>query len=177
MLTHIGKPAPAADAVGALLECHDRIRGMTELAVRLGGMRGLPAPDIVDAATRVHRYFSRSLPLHARDEEESLVPRLVGRDPELDQALAEMAAEHREHDEPVGRVLALCAELVDKPERHAELAPSLVDAARELERHFALHLDREEHVIFPAARRLLGARVLETVREEIRARRGGGDSH
>jgi len=175
MLTRIGKPAPAADAVGALLECHDRIRGMTSLAVRLGRMEGLPPADVVDAATRVHRYFSRALPLHARDEEESLIPRLAGREAELDRALADMAAEHRQHDEPVGRVVALCAELIERPERHAELAPSLADAAHELEGHFADHLEREERVIFPAARRLLAPRDLEHVREEIRARRGGAE--
>jgi len=177
MLTRIGKPAPAADAVGALLECHDRIRGMTALAVRLGSMAQLAPAEVADAAKRIHHYFSRSLPQHARDEDESIVPRLTGREPELDRALADMSREHGEHEVPTQRLVALCAQLVESPRRHAELAPALAATARELELHVAEHLAREEQVIFPAVRRLLAPGELERVRDEMKGRRGGADGH
>ena len=36
MLTQLGKPAPAGDAVDLLLECHGRIRAFLALARRIG---------------------------------------------------------------------------------------------------------------------------------------------
>src|SRR5512138_2428637 len=109
MLTRLGPPPPGGDVVDALLDCHQRIREFTSLAVRLAGARGLPDEEIRDAAARVHRYFSVALPLHARDEEESLLPRLEGLDPDVDRELAEMMREHAEHGDPTDRVVAACA--------------------------------------------------------------------
>ena len=84
VLTRLGRGAGAADAVGLLLDCHERIRAFTAMASRLAAP-GDPGPDAIrDAAARVHRYFAEALPLHAQDEEESLAPRLRGRDPDLD---------------------------------------------------------------------------------------------
>ncbi len=84
MLTKIGKPAAAGDAVGLLLECHERIRSFLALARRIAEV-GPSAPGTVpEAAARVRRYFTEALPLHARDEEESILPRLRGLDPTVD---------------------------------------------------------------------------------------------
>lgn len=159
------------DIVDLLLDCHERIRSMTGLARRLAEAQGLPEAEIVDAADRVRRYFGIALALHARDEDESLVPRLRGKDPRLDAALAEMSREHGEHDEPVARLLAACDVVADEPARLAEVAPALGAAARELERHFEGHLEREEKVIFPAIREHLSRDDLARMVEELRARR------
>jgi len=43
-----------------------------------------------------------------------------------------------------------------------------------LERHFAEHLQREEAVIFPAVRRLLGPSDDAAIVRELRACRAGG---
>src|SRR5512143_2894636 len=97
MLTNLGKPAAPADAVELLLECHQRIRSFLGLAGRLAEAREEGAEAVAEAAFRVHGYFTLALPLHARDEEDSIAPRLSGREPALDAELGTMVREHQEH--------------------------------------------------------------------------------
>jgi iron-sulfur cluster repair protein YtfE (RIC family) len=171
MLTRIGSPAAASDAVDLLLECHVRIRAFLELARRLAEA-GTEAPaSVAEAAARVRRYFTEALPLHAEDEEESILPRLRGLDPRVDAELDLMAREHREHERPLSELVTACEHLARAPERLPALAPAVAGAAAELERHFAAHLAREETVIFPAMRRLLERETDAAIMREIRGRR------
>ena len=172
MLTTIGGAAPEGDVVDLLLACHARIRSFTDLAARLAAARELSPAEVRDAALRVRRYFDEALPLHALDEEESVAPRLRGKDPALDEALAEMHREHEAHGATIGLVVALCGTLGESPERHAAIAPALADAAATLRDHFARHLAPEEALIFPALRRLLPPAELARMADELRARRG-----
>lgn len=166
------RPPPAEkDVVDLLLECHDRIRSMTALARRLAEAKELPDAEVVEAADRVRRYFGVALALHARDEDESVVPRLRGKDPSLERDLSDMSREHGEHEEPVARLVEACETLAEHPSRLAELAPDLDRAARELQDHFLVHLEREERIVFPAIRRHLAREELARMAEELRARR------
>jgi iron-sulfur cluster repair protein YtfE (RIC family) len=176
MLTRIGKNAAAGDAVDLLLECHERIRSFLALAGRIAKEGPSEPAAVPDAAARVRRYFVEALPLHARDEEESILPRLRGLDPEVDEALEDMAREHREHERPLGELVAACEELARAPGRLPNLAPIVARATAELEQHFALHLGREEAVVFPAIRRLLDGAADAAIVREIRERRGVGAS-
>jgi hemerythrin-like domain-containing protein len=171
MLTVLGKPAHPAGAVDLLLECHDRIRSFLALARRIPGAVEDPAL-VAEAAERVRRYFVEALPLHAQDEEESILPRLAGLDPAVDAALATMAREHREHERPLGVLVAECELLSRDPGRLAERAAALARPARELDAHFDVHLRAEETVIFPAVRRVLDPAADLAVVREIRRRRG-----
>jgi hemerythrin-like domain-containing protein len=173
MPIRIGRAPTQGDVVDALVDCHQRIRDFSSLAVRLATSQGLSADEIREAAAGVHRYFAVALPLHARDEEESLLPRLEGRDPALDAELAEMMREHAEHGDPTDRVLAACSKLQANPDELAAIAPAFSAAARELERHFQVHLEREERVIFPAIRSLLDPPTRERIQTEMRERRAG----
>lgn len=173
-MLQIGTPRPSEDVVDLLLECHARIRSFSELAVRLGEAASPSPAEVADAAARVHRYFAEALPLHARDEEESLLPRLAGRDPGVDAALVTMHADHVGHGAVLDPVLALCAELAAAPERHAELAPALARAARLLGAHFEAHLASEEATVFPAIARLLPDEERRRIVAELRARRAPG---
>jgi hemerythrin-like domain-containing protein len=125
----------------------------------------------------VHRYFTLALPLHARDEEESILPRLRGREPALDAELETMAREHRDHERLLATLAAACAELASDPARREELGRVAAQAAEELERHFGAHLAREETVVFPAVRRLLDraadAAIVAEIREQRQALPGG----
>jgi hemerythrin-like domain-containing protein len=172
MLTKIGKPAAAEDAVALLLECHERIRAFLALARRIAEATGGELDEVRQAAARVSRYFTQALPLHAEDEERSIRPRLAGRDPAVDAELETMIREHAEHERPLRQLVDGCDALEREPARHGELAGSIGAAAAELERHFAAHLRREEEVIFPAVRRFLDATADAEVVKEIRARRG-----
>lgn len=165
------RPRDAGDAVDLLLECHERIRRFLGVARRLAGAAGAPEREVVEAAAAVRRYFAEALPLHAEDEERSLLPRLQGRDPALDAALATMAAEHAEHAPALGRLLAACRAL-EAGEGPAALAGrELEGAVAELDRHFERHLAAEEAWVFPAARRHLDAAEDAALVAEIRARR------
>lgn len=174
MLHHIGGGRPAADAVELLLDCHARIRSFLDLAGRLGASTALGPDEVAEAATQVRRYFSLALPLHARDEEDSILPRLAGLDPEVDLALEAMRREHREHEAPVASLVDLCARVADAPDLLATLAPRLATASTRLAADMEGHLLLEERTVFPAARRLLGAAAGEAVVREMRARRAGG---
>lgn len=172
MLNVLGKRPAVGDAVDLLLECHDRIRSFLALARRVAGAGPAERDQVPEAAARVHRYFTQALPLHARDEEDSILPRLRGRDPAVDRELEAMAREHAEHEAPLARLVQACEEVARDPGRHAALAADLGGAARELEAHFAAHLRREEEVIFPAMRRLLDRAEDAEIVRELRARRG-----
>jgi iron-sulfur cluster repair protein YtfE (RIC family) len=175
MLTHIGTSRPSEEPVDLLLECHSRIQAFTELTRRLAEATS-PAPDEVrEAAERVRRYFAEALPLHARDEEESVLPRLAGKDRDVDAVLVRMHADHGSHGPLLGRVTALCEVLVRAPERHAELAGALGDAAAALREHFVGHLSVEEAVVFPAIDRLLTEEARREIVLELRARRRPAD--
>ncbi len=171
MLTSIGRKPASPELLDLLLECHGRIRAFTTLAVRLSEARDVPAAEIADSAERVAQYFGRALPLHAQDEELSLVPRLRGHDEQLDDELAEMCEEHEAHEESVAELVALCSALRDEPDRHLELAPTLGETARELQAHFGPHLAREEQHIFPALATQLDANTRAEIVKEMRARR------
>jgi iron-sulfur cluster repair protein YtfE (RIC family) len=172
MLTQLGKPAPAGDAVDLLLECHGRIRAFLALARRIGEVGAADQDAVAEASARVRRYFTEALPLHARDEEESILPRLRGMDRALDAELEVMAREHAEHERPLRALVEACEALARDPMRHALLAQEIAAASGELERHFTGHLRREEEVIFPAMRRLLDRASDSDIVREIRARRG-----
>jgi iron-sulfur cluster repair protein YtfE (RIC family) len=174
LLTRLGTPAVAGDAVDLLLECHVRIRAFLDMAGRIGEERSAPPAEVADAAARVHRYFTAALPLHARDEEESILPRLRGRDPDVDRELDVMVREHADHARPLEALVTACAALARDASLHDALAPAIGEATAALARHFADHLAREEAVVFPAMRRLLDASADAEIVREIRGRRAPG---
>jgi iron-sulfur cluster repair protein YtfE (RIC family) len=175
MLTRFGKPAVAGDAVGLLLDCHERIRTFLSLARRIAEAGAAEQGAVPEAAERVRRYFTEALPLHAHDEEQSILPRLRGKDATVDLALEVMAREHADHERPLRALVEACELLAREPGQHARLAPAVAAATDELEQHFAAHLRQEEEVIFPAVRRFLDARADAEIVKEMRARRRGGE--
>jgi iron-sulfur cluster repair protein YtfE (RIC family) len=170
-LAGIGPPAAPADVVDLLVECHGRIRTFLGLARRIAEARGVADAEIAEAAAAVRRYFAEALPLHARDEEESVLPLLAGHDPGLDDALARMRAEHAEHGEPLARLLEACGTLSGEPGALERVRPALLAAAADLEAHFAVHLEAEERVVFPAIRAHLDPEARARIAQELRARR------
>jgi len=170
MLTHTGTNGISDDAVGLLLECHGRIRAFVELASRLAHVEGVSAGEIADRARTVGRYFADALPQHADDEELSLLPRLAGRDRQVDAALVRMHHDHLGHAAVVARVAEVCGELAASPARHAALSPALGAAAAALREHLERHLALEEEIVFPALRTLLAAGARAEIVRELRSR-------
>lgn len=168
MLHTLGRRAAAADPASMLLECHGRIRRFLETARRLAAAEETPAPEVAEAAEAVRRYFVSAYPLHVRDEEELIVPRLRGTDPAVDAALAAMEREHGDHELPVSRLIATCRLLADDPGRLPALRGELAAIVADLTASLGPHLGREEAVILPALQRLPAAdqaRLLAEMRE------------
>lgn len=176
MLVNIGPRKQPEDVVDLLIECHARIRSFTELARRLGSAQGASADEVRDAAGRIRRYFTEALPRHVADEAESILPRLRGKSPALDAALARMDEEHVEHGPPLGELLHLCSTLERDPGGLAQIAPELLRVASGLEAQFQAHLTNEEEIVFPAIRSLLPPNEREAILEELRARRRPGST-
>lgn len=171
MLIKIGGAKEASDIVDLLLECHERILAFSALACRLGAAESPSDAEVRDAAARIVRYFSESLPLHVQDEEESIVPRLSGRSEEIDSALSAMHREHAEHEPDLKSLLEICRQLESAPQRLPEFLEALQTTASALQGKFAAHLQLEEKVILPAIRALLTAEDREAMLRELRARR------
>ena len=171
MLIQIGSPTGPSDIVDLLLECHERIRSFTGLACTLASAHGVSESEVRDVAARVTRYFSEALPLHTADEEQSILPRLAGRDPELDAALKRMQSEHHEHEPQLQRLLEICRALQASPERIDQLRASLLSTASALDKAFSSHLEQEEQVVLPAIRALLMPEERDAILSELRARR------
>lgn len=171
MLIGIGSKKPPEDVVDLLLDCHTRIRSFSRLAVRIAEQTEAGEKEIAEAAARVRRYFSVALPLHVADEEGSIVPRLSGRDPAVDAALARMEDEHEGHTEDLRRLVEICAALEQAPSGLPAVRAELAEVGARLVRDFDEHLRSEEETIFPAIRSLLPEAERVAIFAELRARR------
>ncbi len=170
MFVQIGRRQPPEGLLTLFLECHARIRAFAALSLELGEREEVPSREVVEASERCLRYFTEALPLHIADEEESLRPRLQGREEAVDAALDAMHAQHEAHE-------PLLAELVDalRERRGAPETTSarerLAAAARLAQPELLLHLEHEERILFPAAARLLTRSEEQAVLTELRTRR------
>ncbi len=171
MLISIGRtPKQTGDLFHHLYACHDRIRTFLRLAQTVGKGPDVPEEEIVDACLRIERYFTQALPLHVRDEEESLLPRVRGAVPELDRALLAMHEQHEDHELALELLLEASAALRSDPLAPDRLA-TLSAAAAELAPALTDHLRLEEASVFPALRHLLTENARQEILREIRARR------
>ena len=173
MVVKIGEKRSTDSVVGRLIDCHGRIRGFLEVVTSMGAAPEMDSDEVKSAARDVRRYFSEALPRHVEDEEKSLLPRLVGKEPELDAAIERMHQEHDVHDPLVSSLLSICDELSGGGEE-AGLRERLKSVGAELRRELELHLQQEEAIIFPAIDRWVPKSEQEKIIAEMRTRRSGG---
>jgi len=158
------------DPVEMLEHCHGRIRTFSNLALAAGTRDEASDDERRDACARVERYFSIALPLHVRDEEDSVLPRLAGKDPEVDRALALMEDQHEGHEAQIAALLAATKAVREAPGDRAARA-TLAAAAKVIVDEFTVHLEMEERILFPAIGRLMAPEAQAEVFAEQRARR------
>jgi hemerythrin-like domain-containing protein len=172
MLTKLQRrPAEKQDALSWLLACHQRIRHFTALAQTLAITHDATPKDVKEAALSIHRYFTVALPLHEQDEELSLLPRLIGKDPALDQQLGLMRQEHRQVDTVLSEMLPMLACIAQDPSQRAMHVGGLKTQLTQLEALWQPHLLREEAIIFTAAEASLDASIKDAIMQEMKARR------
>jgi hemerythrin-like domain-containing protein len=118
----------------------------------------------------VARFFGRAAVRHHDDEEETLFPRLLEH-PELAPLLAALRVEHDEHDRATAPLLDMVQGWDDAgpSAREERELPAIV---RRLADVYRAHIRREEHELFPAARRALPAGAAVEMGREMQARRG-----
>jgi hemerythrin-like domain-containing protein len=150
-----------------LLDCHERIRKFCALAKRLS--EGAPAQMASEAAAQLHRYFSVALPLHMRDEDESLRPRLERiADANLSAALEAMSNEHVTADVHLAELIDQWSAIADEATDERCLATRT--GALWINAYMSRHLHDEETRIFPALD-LLPAAQWDAIVAEMQARR------
>jgi iron-sulfur cluster repair protein YtfE (RIC family) len=170
-----GRRDDSADVVELLLACHERIRRFAGLALKLARAKGTPEHEIRDVARAIGRYFDEALPLHVADEEETVLPRLKHGSVELAAALERMVDEHRDHQHDLARLVLVCSDLADDPQRLEERRAELEALAARLSADFERHLAAEEHDVFPGIESKLPFDVRKAMVAELRARRAERD--
>lgn len=170
MLVNIGRRAHPEGLVDLLLACHGRIRSFGALALAVGRRTDASPDECREASERCRRYFGEALPLHVADEEESLLPRLRGVDPALDEALRTMATEHDDHAVWIAELLDALQRVGISPDDDVARA-DLVRIASHLVGEFERHLEAEERLIVPRIPVLLSPEEQNVVLGELRARR------
>ncbi|HEY5962203.1 MAG TPA: hemerythrin domain-containing protein [Polyangiaceae bacterium] len=166
-----GPRQPRENLVDLLLECHQRIRSFSALAREVSEQSEYDSEKVAEACLSVARYFAQALPLHVSDEELSILPRLIGKHPKIDHALALMQAQHTNHRRPLERLVEICSELAQGSPRAIELGAELRPLSQDVERELSEHLRLEESLIFPAIIEHLTNAEQATVVRELRARR------
>lgn len=170
MFVNLGGTAKRDDLVGLLLECHERIRRFSRLAVEVATRVDLPAREVEDVCLRCERYFVEALPKHVADEELTLLPRLRGHG--VDEALATMHAQHEAHTPPLAALLDGLRQLRANPSEQTRAR--LAEVATRLVADFDLHLEAEERLLFPLIPTTLSAEQQRLAIDELRARRQPG---
>lgn len=162
-------PARTETLQDLIMECHTRIRHFSRLALTIAARPELSADEVKEGAAQCLRYFTVALPLHVQDEEDSIAPRLTGHSPELDATLAQMRAQHLEHETRVEAQLKALDAVIKRPNAVTRRQLALVSAT--LETDFEAHLRLEELQILPLFNKLLKPSVQAEIIKELRARR------
>lgn len=165
----------STDVLSMLEECHERIRTFSTLSMAVASADAdFPQARVRDAAERVARYFRLAMPLHVADEDQSLAPRLLAGPvpPEVSAALEEMTSQHESIDRLLEELLPKWDALVACTAPYStEQLQSLLPSTTALTNQLKTHLELEERVIFPFARKRLDAAGMEGLQREMRARR------
>jgi pyridoxamine 5'-phosphate oxidase len=167
---------PAIEEPSELLRgCHEKIRRFLGLADRLASDEPATDDDVRGTAAAVSRYFTEALPLHERDEDEAIAPRLAGTSAAVDRTLAEMHAQHEAMHPLVDALIAVCDRIAAAPTADAQVARAierdeLHRVLAQLAPRMAAHLAAEEGLIFPLLDELSFAERA-ALTGEMRARR------
>jgi hemerythrin-like domain-containing protein len=164
------------DPTGLLSDCHRRIEVFLETLAAAGKvMDEPPSEDTARALQTALVYFHQAAPKHTADEEESLFPRLRGREEaELKSALSTLDRLEKDHD----TVTPLHAEVERLAETYLEtgsLSASDIQrfqaAVARLQEIYREHIRVEDSTVFPLAARLLSDNEKSTIAQEMAARR------
>ena len=154
------------DPIGLLRACHEKMQAHCELLATLLDKHDLD-DEAREAARKVSRYFSQSAPLHHRDEEEDLFPRINRQSLKVAELVHGLKKEHETLDALWDR---LAPELKKLP------ADGFSDAFKQSALEFSTlcreHIARENRELLPLASNSLSQQALAEIGESMAARRG-----
>lgn len=157
------------DVVEVLLTAHIETRQVLSMADVVA--QGSATAATRELAAQIADYLEWLLPLHQADEEESLAPRLRGKHPVVDEALVNMSRQHLALQGPLARLKLLCRQVAGDTSRLHALRFELSAATADLRARLKDHEAMEESIVFPALKRTLYADELDSISDEMRARR------
>lgn len=164
------------DPTGLLSDCHRRIEMFLETLAAAGKvMHEPPSDDTARALQAALVYFRQAAPKHTADEEESLFPRLRGREEaELRSALSTLDRLEKDHDtvSPLHAAVERLAEtFLETGSLSASHIQAFQTAVARLQEIYREHIRVEDSMVFPLAARLLNESQKSAIAQEMAARR------
>jgi hemerythrin-like domain-containing protein len=157
------------DPIALLRACHRKMLAQCDLLDAL--VAQAQTGDLDDAARKaaqdITRYFSSSAPLHHRDEEEDLFPRINRQSLRIAELVHKLKREHQELD-TLRETLA--PELRRIP--GDGFSAAFLDAARRFSELSRLHVNRENMELLPLLASSLSQQELGYIGEAMAQRRG-----
>lgn len=158
-----------------LAACHERVLRSLDLLQRLQTYlldKGVD-DSARQAARDVLRYFEVAAPLHHADEELHVFPALLqpGSAPELVAVVQQLQQDHVVMAASWAQARQPLQALAEGVQSH--FLPADVDALQYFADLYAVHLQREDMLVYPAAQALLDAAKQHAMGREMASRRGG----
>lgn len=180
MAVTIGAPPLAGfdRPIDLLMDCHRRIERFLDILVRVAE-RACETPELDEEYRRALRtsleYFRAAAPRHTEDEESSLFPLLKQKgDPSVRAVMIQLdrlEAEHRRAGALHDQVDPLANRLLSDGRLEVTEARCLLEKLRELRDLYRRHIEAEDQIVFPLARRALSDEQMQQVGREMAARR------
>jgi hemerythrin-like domain-containing protein len=161
------------DPLGMLQDCHRRIeRFLNALGtvVRRARGRALDTEEAAAVQSALH-YFRVGGSRHTDDEEVSLFPRLSAHPGAPGTTMNDLEEEHQRAQGLHYVIDRLFMMWLNARALKGEQEEQLASAMAQLEQLYALHIDVEERILFPAAAKLLSREELAAIGVEFRRRR------
>jgi hemerythrin-like domain-containing protein len=154
------------DPIGLLRACHEKMLHHCDLLESLLGRNDMDS-DSREAARNITRYFTRSAPLHHRDEEEDIFPRINRLSLKTAELIHNLKKEHERLDALWSTIAPGLKKLPDEG-----FGDAFRQAAEEFIALYRQHIGRENRDLLPLAANSLSQQVLIEVGESMARRRG-----
>jgi hemerythrin-like domain-containing protein len=154
------------DPIGLLRACHEKMQAHCNLLTVLID-KETPDDEAREAARNLVRYFSQSAPLHHRDEEEDLFPRINRQSLKIAELVQTLKKEHETLDALWN---SMAAELKKLPADG--FSADFRHAATEFGTLCRQHIEKENRELLPLVSNSLSHQALAEIGESMAARRG-----
>jgi hemerythrin-like domain-containing protein len=168
--------APGPDnPLGMLMACHRRLEAKLTTLKRVIEVYQQRDEERYDQAAgaigMVIRHLHGPGRLHHEDEEISLFPRMIARDPAVEKRLARLEFEHEKLEVQWSALLPLLVRLSEGHELLDTELTTLAQGVAVLTEGYLTHIHEEDEQIYAEAKRLLSEEELALLGTEMAARR------